>query len=347
MATSIPAAPGQLTFNSLVTTTGTISSPAWDGHASQRIYRTTVTYNAGYSTNCQPLTLPIGTTNVHAIIDMPPAGEDPNSALGQQRYYNKADLVLLVSNSTVTLTLQTSPADPQPTNITAYYYPTNSSPTNYVQVTTNFPFLTVTNTFTDQRESDTVKVTDIDMGILNKWLLTNTTATAKFPSTAGVYTLSNVPNILYAADNRSYTNGQLTAVRLKNGADDPHQHGHHRGRTTSPAGSPWRRPIRFTFGATTIVRTPLTWTPPTRPRTYPASLVSDALTILSGSLAGLAEQSPTLGSSGGGMRTATTHRERRHSNGHRPFHRLRRQPNSAAGSITCRVCSRIGAAADR
>ena len=80
------------------------------------------TYNAGYSTNCQALTLPIGTTNVHALIDMPPTGDDPNSALGQQRYYNKADLVLLVSNSTVTLTLKTSPADPQaPISPPTYY----------------------------------------------------------------------------------------------------------------------------------------------------------------------------------------------------------------------------------
>ena len=142
MATSIPAASGQLTFNSLVTTTGTISSPAWDGHSTSD-YTVATKFNAGYSTNCQALTLPIGTTNVHAIIDMPPTGEDTNSALGQQRYYNKADLVLLVSNSTVTLTLKTSPSDPQATNITAYYYPTNSSPTNYVQVTTNFPFLNI------------------------------------------------------------------------------------------------------------------------------------------------------------------------------------------------------------
>ena len=110
----------QLTFNSLVTTTGTISSPAWDGHPTSA-YTVATTYNAGYSTNVQPLTLSIGTGNVHAIIDIPPNGEDPNSALGQQRYYNKAELVLLVSNATVTLTIKTSSADPQPTNTIASY----------------------------------------------------------------------------------------------------------------------------------------------------------------------------------------------------------------------------------
>ena len=38
-----------------------------------------------------------------------------------------------------------------------------------------------------------VKVTDIDMGILKQWLVTNTTVNAKFPNTAGVYTLTMSP----------------------------------------------------------------------------------------------------------------------------------------------------------
>jgi len=60
---------------------------------------------------------------------MPPAGETLDSALSQQRYYNKADLVLLVSNSAVTINLKTSPSDPG-TNITANYYATNSYASN-------------------------------------------------------------------------------------------------------------------------------------------------------------------------------------------------------------------------
>ena len=155
----------QLTFNSLVTATGNITSPAWDGHTTSQ-YTDPASYVGGYSTNWQALTLPIGTTNVHELINMPPTGESINSSVGQARYYNKADMVLLVSNSTVTLTLKNAPGDAQATNITANYFPTNSSPTNYVQVTTNFPWLSITNTFTDQRESDTVKVTDIDMSVL-------------------------------------------------------------------------------------------------------------------------------------------------------------------------------------
>jgi hypothetical protein len=293
----------QLTFNGLVTTTWSIRSPAWDGHAILE-YTVPAIFNAWYATNIPPLVPPIGATNLHAIIDLPPDGEDPNSALGQQRYYNKANLILLVSNSTVTLTLQSMPADPQATSITANYFPTNSSPTNYVQVTTNFPFLTLTNTFTDQRENDTVKVSDINVAILDKWLLTNKTATTKFPSTAGVYPASNAPNILYVADNRTYTNGQLTAVRLKNGATIPTN-------MVTIAGS--NQPSGFTVttpnplyidgnyncpDSTTLYSTNTS-------KVYPASLVSDALTILSQNWVD-ANSTQTLGSSGAGVRTATT-----------------------------------------
>jgi hypothetical protein len=297
----------QLTFNSLVTDTGTISSPAWDGHTTSQ-YTVPALYNANYSTNANSLTLPIGSTNANAIIQMPPSGEDPNSSLGQARYYNKADLVLLVTNinssvSAVTLTLKTSSTDPQATNITAYYYPTNLSTTNYVQVTTNFPFLNVTNTFTDQRETDLVKATDIDMGALSSWLVTNAAVKAKFPNTAGVYNLSTAPTILYAADNRSYSSVQLTAIRLKNAQTIPTN-------MVNIAGN--NQPSGFTVATPNPLYVQGNYNCPnsaylstTNTTTaYPASLASDALTILSGAWKDSASTT-TLGSSGGGVRTAT------------------------------------------
>ena len=123
-----------LTFNALVTTTGTISSPAWFGKTTSQ-YTDKGTFKASYSTNCQSLTLPIGTNNtpdaVREILNMPPAGEPLNSSMGMQRFFNKADLVLLVSNSTVTVNIKTSPSDAG-TNIIANYYATNSYASNYV-----------------------------------------------------------------------------------------------------------------------------------------------------------------------------------------------------------------------
>jgi hypothetical protein len=303
----------QLTFNSLVTDTGTISSPAWDGHATSD-YNVAAKYNANYSTNAQALTLPLGTTNVHEIINMPPSGEDPNSALGQQRYFNKADLVLLVSNSTVTLTLKSSPTDGLATNITAYYYPTNSSLTNYAQISNNFPFLNVTNFlgtggastnyFTDQRESDKVKVTDIDMGILKSWLVTNVAPKNKFQPTAGVYDITKAPNIMYVADNRSYSSGQLTAVRLKDAQIIPTNMVNIAG-VNQPSGFTVATPnplyVQGNYNCPSSNNVDSTNTLAYPP--YPASLVSDALTILSGNWKDI-DSNKTLGNSGGVIRTA-------------------------------------------
>ena len=191
-------------------------------------------------------------TNLHAIIYMPPNGEDPNSALGQQRYYNKADIVLLVSNSTVTLTLKTSACRPRQQILPPIITPP-THPTNYVQVTTNFPFLTITNTFTDQRESDTVKVTDIDVGHPEKWLATNAPSTPSSRTPPACTAITNAPNILYAADNRTYSSASLRPSGSRMARPSPPTWSTSRA-TTSPAGSPWRRPTRFMFGATTIVR---------------------------------------------------------------------------------------------
>jgi hypothetical protein len=284
-----------LTFNGLVTTTGTVSQPAWDGQQASA-YSAAVNYNAGYSTNSQALTLPIGTTNVIAVL-----AQSTNSS---SLYYNAANLVLLVSNSTVSLTLQNSSTDLYPSNIVANYYPTNVNASNYTQITTNFPFLNVTNTFTDQRESDTVKATDIDVGILGKWLTTNKIATAKFPSTAGVYTAGNVPDVLYVADNRTYSSGQLTAVRLKDGTTIPTNTVCIAG-TNDPSGLTVATPNplyvegNYNCPSSSALNTTNTTA------TYPASLVSDALTVLSSAWVD-ANSNETLGNSGGGVRTAVS-----------------------------------------
>jgi hypothetical protein len=273
----------QLTFNSLVSTTGTISSPAWDGHTTSQ-YTNTPQFSVGYVTNRPPLLLPIATNNTSAaareLINMPPAGEDPNSAVGQQRYYNKAELVLLVSNATVTLTLKSFPTDPAPLSITAIYYPTNSNRTNYVQISTNFPWLNITNTFMDQRESDTVKVTDIDVSVLKRWMFTNAVMNAKFPNSGGVYSISNVPNILYAADNRSFTGSQLTAVRLKNGSYVPTNNVIIAG-NTQPSGFTVATPNPLYVQGIYNCGNPAYQGTTNTSASYPASLISDALTILS------------------------------------------------------------------
>lgn len=64
--------------------------------------RGTLRFSARNDSNVNPWLLPIGTNNtpllLRAILDMPPAAESSSSTLGKQRFYNKADLIILVSN---------------------------------------------------------------------------------------------------------------------------------------------------------------------------------------------------------------------------------------------------------
>ena len=203
-----------LTFNGTVTSTGTISSPSWNGQGPG--WSSTGVYNGTppSRTNVPSVTLSIGTTNVHGTIDMPPVGEDPTSTIGQTRMYNQAQAILLVSNNWVKMIVQDSinyqvpGADPAPLSILC----TNTPGV----LATNLPFLTLTNTFTDQRESKTVLATQIDVAKYGQFIRTNSTVLTKYPAGSGTY-----PTILYVADNRTNNSSQLGAVRLINGAAPP------------------------------------------------------------------------------------------------------------------------------
>ncbi len=287
----------QLTFNSLVDTTGSVGSPAWDGHSTSD-YSVKATYNATYSTNSNSLVLPIGTTNtpaaVREIINMPPAGGDTNTALAAQRYYNKAGVVLLVSNTSVSMIVRSGYGDPSPftTNIT--YYPTNTSWTNYSKLTNYFPFLSMTNFWpsnsiptnslmTDQRENAKLILTDIDVAKLNHFLYTNVTISNKFPNVNGVYaSQTNAPNIMYVADNRSYSSGWLTAVRLKNATTIPTNLFNFTG-SNAPSGFTFATPNPLYIWGNYNVPNSAYYgsTNTTAAGAYPASLISDALTVLS------------------------------------------------------------------
>src|SRR5262249_46644099 len=120
-----------LTFSSTVTTTGGIYKTNWDGHTLAQM-TATVSYNGnpGYSTNVNALSLPIGQGNtpaaVREVLNVPPTGEDPNSPLGLQRYYNKPGVELFVSNDTVTAYVKTSGTD-APVSLTVTNWGTNSA----------------------------------------------------------------------------------------------------------------------------------------------------------------------------------------------------------------------------
>lgn len=203
-----------LTFNGTVTTTGTISSPKWNGQGPSWANKGTYKGNPASRTDVPSVALSIGMTNVHDALELPPAAESPSSMQGESRLINQAQTVLMVSNTTVTMKIQAGlnylvpGADPSPSFVPS----ANTSSA----LATNFPFLTTTGSFTDQRENKTILTTEIDVGKYNQWIQTNSKVLAKFPAGAGAY-----PTILYVADKRTTTSSQITGVRLVNGGSLP------------------------------------------------------------------------------------------------------------------------------
>jgi hypothetical protein len=217
-------------------------------------------------------------TNSHFLIDIPPAGEDSMSSTGQQRLYNQANMVLLITNPvvgstnpTVQLVMQIS-SDGGITvpgadlNKNTFYF-TNASPS---LLSTNLPFLSLTNSFYDQRDTDTNVVTQIDVGLYAQWAATNTQVLAKFPP------LSASPTLMYVADRRSYkTNNQLAVVRLSDAAQLPANNG-----IGFSVATP--NPL-YTWGNYNTITANGSSTGTNNTYEVPAALLSDALTVLSSS----------------------------------------------------------------
>ena len=249
-----------LQFDATVTSTGTIQSPAWAGK-SPSDYTVSPSYHGepDYRTNVATLTLPIGTNNtpsaVREIINLRPPGESIASPMGRQRYYNKAGVVLLVTEDTVTAIIKSAPDDGAPTALTAPV-------TNLAAVGATFPFLSLTNSFWDSREQQFMKLTQIDMGKLKNWSETNPDLLSKRPPA------SNPFNILYVADLRTTNPSTNTAVRLRNGGILPTGNG--TGFTVATLNPLY---IRGNYNITNGISN--------TSGSVPASVVCDALTILS------------------------------------------------------------------
>ncbi len=195
----------------------------------------------------QALTLPIGTTNtpeaIREIIEPPPVGEDPNSPTGLLRYYNQCDMVLSVSD----------------TGVMANSVTFNNLAT---VITTNElnSFVSTTNNFVDNREGKMVQPIDINIGRLATWVQTNSNLRAAL----GGATL----NSIYVVDNRTLPSTSLGAVRVVNGSQLPTN-----GLTVATG-----RPLYVLgdYNSDSANRGTANTS-----ATEPASLVADAITILS------------------------------------------------------------------
>ena len=198
------------------------------------------------------MNLPIGTNNtaaaVREVLQPPPNGEDIDSAMGHERYYNKAELVITVTDTNVSVGVKSQ-------------YASSLNNIDWLAVTN---FVSTNRSFTDQRESKTILTTEIDVGKYITWAATNATVI----STLGANT---PPSVLYVRDARTESASKLAGVRLINGRTLPS-----RGLTVATPNPLYTKghynqpsdAAGYLGGTNTS-------------NTKPASLVSDAYTLLS------------------------------------------------------------------
>lgn len=236
-----------LRFKSDVTAVGNLVMDNKPGDPSSRT-RGRVIFDGLHTVGNSALNLPIGTNNtpvgVREIVEVPPVFEAPDSVMGKQRYYNKADLVILVRDSGILAK--------------SGFRINNFGTTIHTNQLKSF----LTNvTFTNQREGKTVKATQIDIGKLITWNNTNTVLKPLLPT-------RNVRTI-YIADQRSTNSSTQLGVRVVNGS------------TILPKGLTIATPnplyVQGHYNAPVSTHRGTTNTT----ATLPASLVGDSITVLS------------------------------------------------------------------
>ena len=186
-----------LEFVSDVTAAGTIIH---DKHTndptSRNLTNSKIVYDAEHDSGADSLTLPIGTNNtpdaVHAITEIPPVDELPNSAMGRQRYFNKSDMIIIVSNNAVVV---------QSGQVDGF-----ATPIPFAEWNT---FLNTNVTFFNKREGKTIQTTQLNVRKLKSWSETNTTLRPVLGS-------RDVRSV-YVADMRTQTAATESGVRVVEG----------------------------------------------------------------------------------------------------------------------------------
>jgi hypothetical protein len=284
-----------LTFNGPVTSVGSMSAPERGGVNDWTVNDPTTwatTFNAGYSITNPAISLSMNMTNTHSIIDLPPAGESPLSLTGQQRLYNEAEIVIVVTNGptgstnpTVMVTLQTpyngeeAGNDPSKeattlTNATQVYLNTNAL--------LAVPFLSLTNTFADQRQNQSSQyVTQIDVAQLSNWMNTNA-AVGNGTGSTGKFSNGNYPEILYVADQRGATGTKQAVVRVVHASQLPYNAGYGFSvATENPIYIEGNYNTQVSNTVTHAITQALTLGSTTNGGSIPSAILADAVTILS------------------------------------------------------------------
>lgn len=205
-----------------------------------------IVYGGEHDSGVNTLNLPIGVDNtpenVRQIVEMPPVGESPSSAMGRQRMYNQADLIIKVYDTTVEAT--------GPVGLG------NSPNLGWSGVSS---FVRTNVTFFNKREGKTVKTTEIDVAALRTWNNSgNTLRTA----------LGRDVKSIYVADLRSQTSSTQPGIRMVNGQELP------------PAGLTVATPDPLYVKGHYNVPSSAIGTANTA-NTKPAAFIADAVTVLS------------------------------------------------------------------
>jgi hypothetical protein len=189
-----PAAP--LTFQGDITSAMEILPTKKPGDPVLRT-PSTITYKAEHDSGVTSLNLPIGTANtpeaVRQIVEIPPASESVTSDLGRQRFYNLADVVVLVRDGDL--------AEARSSAASGGLGLPWASVSNWIRTDVSF---------FDQREQKTIKATQVDVSKFAAW----NASTTNIVKTA----LGRDVNSLYVADLRTQTASTEAGVRLVNGA---------------------------------------------------------------------------------------------------------------------------------
>lgn len=213
----------------------------------------TIRFEAEHDSGVSSLNLPIGTNNtaiaVRQVVELPPTGEAASSAMGKERFYNKADMIVkMKSNGNLEVT--SGLANNFSITIPQEQWDPSQNVNGFLE----------TDSFYNKRESKTVAAMQINVGKLKNWSATNTA----------------LPNgevtIIYVIDQRSHNSSTQAGVRLVNGQTLPTK-----GLTIA---SPNPIYVQGHYNVPNAAR----GTHDTS-GTKPAALIGDAITVLSGAWA--------------------------------------------------------------
>jgi hypothetical protein len=274
------------TFNDIVEASVVVTNKDNPNDQQNLTSYTAPTYNDGPPlSGVGRLDMLINTTNVEAILNLPPAGLGvPNDAAympsNQIYLYNECDLI--ISNSVVGTNLSVYFSD--------FYNPagrlvlvtndvqwitTNGSGAGRLYVTNKFYSFLNHVAFYDFREGKTVQSVQIDVAKLGNWLANSASNGGNQYNQNNFLDKGRGIDSIYVYNSVSLTSLQLPAVRLVNGQQLPSSYG-----LTIATPMPLYVLGNYNIqtnsgGSQSVLTTNTAWT-------WPAALMGDAITILSG-----------------------------------------------------------------